>query len=569
VNLIAFPSSRMQAERSIAVIRVVLGASSLLAVWLDPVLPGRDAQTIYILYAFFLAYAALVATAVYLRPPGPRLPVATHLIDIIVFSVFQYLTLGPSSPFFVYFAFSVICGGMRWGSRGTLWTAGFVLTAYVVMTISMSRTFGPGEFELNRFVIRLMYLVLSTVLLVYLGRYQERLHGEMQQLAHWPSPSGIDVERIVEQVLEHASEIVGSKRAIAVWEAGEEPSVQVASWSSEGSSLTRHAPHALTPIVAPPFEDTTFLCPRHLEIGALVSVRKGELVLAPDLRIHSRLHSRVHGTRLLSAAFKTERVRGRVFFMEVGTVTPESVPLAEVVAREIGGSLDQLHVARQLRDIAAGEERIRLARDLHDGVLQSLTGIRLELRAAATSLEGPSARDRLLAIERALAIEQRELRLFIGGLKPGPVVRPNPSSLAGRLEELRERVEMEWKAPVTLRIAADAEVLPDRLEQAVPLMVHESIVNALKHGRPSRVTVAIDRTAAGLRVVVSDDGTGFSFRGRYEHEALAQSEETPRSLLDRVIALGGRLTIDSSDAGARIEMLLPCSDLMPWPSVLR
>jgi signal transduction histidine kinase len=567
--LIAFPASRMQAERSIAAIRVVLGASSLLAMWLDPVIPGHYARAIYILHAVFLGYALLVAASVYLRPPGPRLPLATHLIDIVVFSIFEYLTLGQSSPFFVYFAFAVICGGMRWGSRGTLWTAAFVLTAYVVITVSLSPTFEPGDFELNRFVIRLMYLVLSTVLLVYLGRYQERLHGEMQQLANWPSPTGIDVELTVDRVLEHACEIVGSKRAIAVWEAGEEPSVQVASWSPEGSSLTRHAPHALTPLVSPPFADATFLCPRHLEVGALVRGRKGELVLASELRIHSRLYARVHGSRLLSAAFRTDRVAGRVFFMDVGTVTPESVPLVEVVAREIGASLDQLHVTRQLRDIAAGEERIRLARDLHDGVLQSLTGIRLELRAAATSLDAPAARDRLLAIERALAIEQRELRLFIGGMKSGPVARPDSSTLAGRLEELRHRVEMEWKAPVTLRIAADAEVLPERLEQAVPLMVHESIVNALKHGRPSRVTVAIDRSPAGLRVVVSDDGAGFSFRGRHEHEALAQSEEAPRSLLDRVIALGGRLTIESSDAGARVEMLLPCSELMPWPFVSR
>jgi signal transduction histidine kinase len=569
VNLIAFPSARIQAERSIAMIRVVLVASSLVAIRLDPVVPGEYARATYILHAVFLAYAVLVAAAVYRRPPGPRLPFATHLIDIIAFSMFQYLTLGPSSPFFVYFAFSVICGGMRWGSRGTLWTAGFVLTAYLVMTVSMSRTFGPGEFELNRFVIRMMYLVLSTLLLVYLGRYQERLHSEMQQLAHWPSPAGIDVEQTIDQVLEHASGLVGSKRAIAVWEAGEEPSIQVASWSSEGASLTRHAPHALTPLVSPPFEDTTFLCPRHLEVGAFVKGRKGDLVLAPELRIHARLHARVHGTRLLSAAFRTDRVSGRVFFMDVGPVTPESVPLVEVVAREIGGSLDQLHVTRQLRDVAAVEERIRLARDLHDGVLQSLTGIRLELRAAATALAPPAARDRLLAIERALAIEQRELRLFIGGMKPGPVARPNPATLAGRLEELRERVESEWKAPVTLRIGADAEVLPERLEQALPLMVHESIVNALKHGRPSRVTVAIDRSPAGLRVVVSDDGAGFSFRGRFDHETLAQSDEVPRSLLDRVIALGGRLTIESSDAGARVEMLLPCSELMPWPSVSR
>src|SRR5205823_13754233 len=110
---------------------------------------------------------------------------------------------------------------------------------------------------------------------------------------------------------------------------------------------------------------------------------------------------------------------------------------------QIGASLDELHATEHLKAVAAGEERIRLARDLHDGVLQSLTGIRLELRAVAAQLNGdpPLARDRWLAIERALAIEQRELRFFIGGLGPS-IGNPSDvgSTLAERLHALRERV---------------------------------------------------------------------------------------------------------------------------------
>src|SRR5262249_10829745 len=156
------------------------------------------------------------------------------------------------------------------------------------------------------------------------------------------------------------------------------------------------------------------------------------------------------------------------------------------VAREIGASLDQLFVTAQMKEIAASEERIRVARDLHDGVLQSLTGIRLELRAVAAALdEEPSARDRLFAIERALAIEQRELRLFIGGLGSGGP--RDTDTLERRLHALRERIALEWKMPVTIRYSPNTSPLPERIERAVPLMVHEAVVNALKHGQPSRV----------------------------------------------------------------------------------
>jgi signal transduction histidine kinase len=84
-------------------------------------------------------------------------------------------------------------------------------------------------------------------------------------------------------------------------------------------------------------------------------------------------------------------------------------------------------------DVGERNQQIVLTRDLYDGVLQSLTGIRLQLYAVAQDLTRASAeagRDRLLAIERALAVEQRQLLLFIDDLKPGytPVGEEVPTS---------------------------------------------------------------------------------------------------------------------------------------------
>jgi signal transduction histidine kinase len=87
-------------------------------------------------------------------------------------------------------------------------------------------------------------------------------------------------------------------------------------------------------------------------------------------------------------------------------------------------------------------------------------------------------------------------------------------------------------------------------------MVHEAIVNALKHGEPSRVAVTVDSTDGQITVIVADDGQGFPFRGRYDHKALAEMQSGPKSLLERVTSLGGRLSIESTDAGSRVEMIL-------------
>src|SRR5262245_4209260 len=109
----------MQAERTIAAGRVALAAAALFAVWADPAEPASFAPLTYGLHWIYVTYSILLAGAVWRSSTGERLSLATHAIDIIIASIFQYLTLGPSSPFFVYFLFLIFCGAVRWGARGT------------------------------------------------------------------------------------------------------------------------------------------------------------------------------------------------------------------------------------------------------------------------------------------------------------------------------------------------------------------------------------------------------------------------------------------------------------------
>ena len=235
--------------------------------------------------------------------------------------------------------------------------------------------------------------------------------------------------------------------------------------------------------------------------------------------------------------------------------------LTQIVARQVGESLDHLYANEELRVVALAEQRMQVARDLHDGVLQSLTGVRLKLQEIATDADVDSpggTRDQLLAIERAVAVEQRELRRFIDGLRPGPApAAAADGSLQARLEAVRERLAGQWKVPIALRVLPETAALPEPIEQALLLMVHEAVVNALRHGQPSRVSVDIMADRSAVHLVVSDDGRGFPFKGRYDHEALARQHAGPVSLRERAAALGGGLTIESSPAGSRVEIAVP------------
>jgi signal transduction histidine kinase len=548
-------------ERTIVIARVVLAASSLFAVWLDPNEPARYAVPTYTLHSLYAVYAIALALISWTHPGVGRWPLVTHLGDIAVCALFQILSLGPSSsPFFTYFVFSLYCGALRWGWRGTMRTAGLVLTLFLIMGVSMRSTIGPEAFDLSRFVIRAFYLAVIASLLMFLGQHEARLRRNIVRLARWPSASGVEGHEGLARVFDHAAQIIGAGRMLIAWEAGDEPWLHLATWSSAGVTITRHGPGEFDPLVPPDLADTIVLCATARGGRNCVFLdRSGAHVEWNGLPVHAGLAQRLDGVGLLSAPLGSERVTGRVFFTDLTAPTAELMTLAGVVAREIGTSLEQVSLAAQRQDIAASEQRLRVARDLHDGVLQSLTAIRLELQDVAATLGADSAdrhRHRLLAVERTLAIEQRELRMFIESLKPR-ADRTMDSALLTTLDTLKERVALEWKIPLTIRVGPRVAAIPDAIERAIPPMVHEAVVNALKHGDPSRIRVDLDVDNGMLRIVVADDGHGFPFRGRYDHATLTEARLGPASLRERAASLGGTLTIDSEVSGSRVEIALP------------
>jgi len=555
------PFGPNRTERAIATARVALAAAALIAIWLDPETPGYYIEETYAVHGMYAAYALVLLALASFRPTSPRMALSTHLIDISLFSYFQHLTLGSSSPFFQYFVFSLFCGALRWGWRGTLGTSILVLLSYIVVGASMSGTTGADEFELSRFIIRLGYLATSAALLVYLARHEVRLRLEIERLAHWPAVGGLDRHALLTRLLGHAAQLLSAERVVVVWDAADEPWMYAACWSPADVVVTKHGPADLDPLVPMALADAVIVSaspPGELAVSTVAT--EGASFEWVGLVVHERLRPHLTGAGLASAPFRTESVSGRVFVSGLADPTAELMSLTQVVARAIGSALDQFQSAEQLQEVAAREQRLRLARDLHDGVLQSLMGIRLELQTLATDVETTATdaiRGRLLALERALAIEQREIRLlFIEDVKPAAGAGEH-GGVAGRLEALRERVAAEWKVPVSIRVHPSPMALSEPLEQAVPLMAHEAIVNALKHASPSRISVDVQANDGTLLMAVSDDGCGFSFRGRREHAELIQQHLGPLSLRERAESLGGHIAVESTETGSRIEIALP------------
>jgi signal transduction histidine kinase len=203
---------------------------------------------------------------------------------------------------------------------------------------------------------------------------------------------------------------------------------------------------------------------------------------------------------------------------------------------------------------------MRLARDLHDGVLQSFTGVALRLEAVRRMMgdERSPVTDALSDVQRILASEQRDIRFFIEELRPAPHPA-DEAALEDRLTDLAVRMEREWDLHVELTLAElDSDLVPAALARDVYHIVREALMNAARHGAASvaRVGVTVVRPGA-LRIRIADNGRGFAFSGRYSTEELIRLDLGPRTLRERVREMQGSLVLESGPAGAELNLTLP------------
>lgn len=212
----------------------------------------------------------------------------------------------------------------------------------------------------------------------------------------------------------------------------------------------------------------------------------------------------------------------------------------ERLTAELIASREDLRRSRARIAAAADAERRRIARDLHDGVQGRLV---LLAMGAGRLARRPDA-DAAEALRREVDATLAALRELVQGVMPAALVE---RGLGAAAEDLATRM------PLPTAVRADAARFPAAVESAGWFVISEALANALKHARASTLSVAVERTAGGVRIAVADDGIG----------GADASGAGLRGLADRVDVAGGTLTLDSPPgAGTRIVADLPA----PSPS---
>jgi signal transduction histidine kinase len=205
--------------------------------------------------------------------------------------------------------------------------------------------------------------------------------------------------------------------------------------------------------------------------------------------------------------------------------------------------LDEIRETQRQLLRSREEERARLARDMHDGPIQALVGMNLQLGLLLPSVESPQA-DELKAIRAEARELLAELRRVCAALRP-PML--DTLGLGAALRALAEEWSAQHGITVGLEFAPDATLRLLPVEAAVNLyrVVQEALSNIARHAAARQVAIHLNWDDSRLALSVQDDGRGFVVPGNL-HSLSAQGHFGLAGMQERVELIGGELAVESA-----------------------
>ncbi len=234
-----------------------------------------------------------------------------------------------------------------------------------------------------------------------------------------------------------------------------------------------------------------------------------------------------------------DRVFGNLYLTDKeGGFSEEDEILVEFLAVTAGSAVSTLRLQDRLRRAALLEDRERIARDLHDSIIQDLFAVGLAIQSCLAKIDADPDTVRQLLDH---AIEQLDgtigaLRRYIFDLRPPVWARP---TLSKRIAEMVGALAGPSEVRVDLDISCPPELVPEDIAAELLATLKEALSNALRHAAARHIAIRVGCGQSQVVMSVSDDGTGFEPAAARDGLGLA-------NMAERVRTLGGSFSVDSS-----------------------
>ena len=480
--------------------------------------------------------------------------------DLAALAAFLLLTKSVVAFWFLYL-FVALAVGIRWRMRSSVMFAGVVTFALLV------RTAMHGSLAWEN-VLPWIALSVGTfgagVGAAFLGSRQRRHVAEQEFLAQIAGLLEVDrgMAESLRLVLEELVRAFDCDEAILAFRDSELDRIFV--WKLRAGDKTRLSPENLPVTRSDGFlldHPDASVCWNHLEGSGdgFGWNRKTGRPLKDLPRLPGPMRQELGWKSVLGVTLDLAgQPAGRIMLGDTHRrLLPQDLQWFERIVRHLGPPLQNLFVLRHIRARAIEGERSRISREIHDGILQTLLSVDIQLdvlrRKVPTAPE--QATGGLASLQQTVRNETEELRRMVTDMRP---LRVQSADLVDLMRGFAERFRNESPLALDLLIDSAELQLPDRICRDLFQIYRESLHNVKKHAHASHVVVKLWQNESQVVLVVDDNGEGFSFAGRFTGDELDRLRLGPISIKERTRSVGGVLTVESTPGhGSRLTVEVP------------
>ncbi|HYV12749.1 MAG TPA: histidine kinase [Pyrinomonadaceae bacterium] len=537
-------------DRMISLMRLILALSALIITYIDPLEPDR---LVAVTYGALVVYSVYGAILYYLSwRGGPRLPLSiSHWIDVGCFLVLIALSSGTNSIFFFFFFFAILVASFRLGFKAGLRVT--IISTLFFTLIGYATAPAEVKFELNRFLLRPIYLLVLGYMIAYWGGREIKLKRRLNLLKEinlLANPS-FGVSETIDALL---------KRLRAYYQA-DDCWLVISDVRADGPRLFRLSQSSTFDAVAgeslPPKLAQSLLAPA-ADVGIIYQRTRREKVYAVDLKrkiecsgdwkaLSRSLAAQFEMTAFISVPMQYRKKDiGRIFLVaQSGVFESSDLEFLMQVAEQAMPVVQNIRLLDRLAKSAAEHERQRLARDIHDSVIQRYIGLQYKVAAIRNKLaKGANVTADVDHLFAMTVNEVKDLRGFAQGLKESDLRE-------GFLPAVR-RFASQFSDNYNLEVQVESEdeiIIEDRLAAELIQIVQEGLSNIRKHTNATTSRISVQRVNGSVALTIENnrDQTTRPF--------------TPRSIAERAHELGGEVNVTCEpDDRTIVKIQIPLRD---------
>jgi signal transduction histidine kinase len=235
----------------------------------------------------------------------------------------------------------------------------------------------------------------------------------------------------------------------------------------------------------------------------------------------------------------------------------QEVTFVQRVSRFVMPTLHNVYLWRRLKARAGAIERAHVARELHDGPIQALIGLEMQLDVMKHQAEsgGAPGATQIERVQQLLRNQIQQIRDLMNQLRN---TRFEPSEMVNLMSEQVDRFARETGISAKFVADTDQVSLPPEVCREMVQIVQEALMNVRKHSGAKHLLVRLSSPDEDWHLAIIDDGRGFGFEGRLSHSQLEAKNLGPSVIKERVRLIQGELEVESVPGhGTRLDIRLP------------